>query len=182
MDLSRGYWQIPLTQEARERSVFITPFGFPTWEDHLQHLTQVLGWIHQAGLTIKPEKCQLGMSEVHYLGHRVGGGTLKPEPGKVDAIASWPTPRTKKQVMSFLGTAEYYRRFVPHYSILAKPLTDLTKKKLPSAVDWTNDCETAFRALKAALLSFPVLQAADFTLPFIVQTDASDFGLGAVLS
>ncbi|CAJ0943012.1 unnamed protein product [Ranitomeya imitator] len=154
----------------------------PTWEDHLEHLTQVLWWIQRAGLTIKLEKCQLGMSEVHYLGLRVGGGALKPEPGKVDAITSWPSPRTKKQVMSFLGTTGYYRRFVPHYSTMAKPLTDLTKKKLPFAVDWTVACETAFQALTTALSSSPVLQAADFTRPFVGQTDASNFGLGAVLT
>ncbi|CAN2390102.1 K02A2.6-like [Pristimantis euphronides] len=225
LDLSRGYWQIPMSQEARERSAFITPFGLyeslvmpfgmknapatfqrlvdqlleglggfavaylddiaifsSTWEDHLKHLNRVLRKIQAAGLTIKPEKCQIAMTEVQYLGHRVGGGVLKPEPGKVDAISTWPTPRTKKQVMSFLGTAGYYRKFVPGYSALAKPLTDLTKKKLPQMVNWTAECEQSFSALKAALSSAPVLQAPDFRRRFMVQTDASAYGLGAVLS
>ncbi|CAN2391270.1 K02A2.6-like [Pristimantis euphronides] len=148
LNLNRWYWQIPMSQEARERSAFITPFGLyeflvmpfvmknapatfqrlvdqlleglggfavaylddiaifsSTWEDHLKHLSRVLRKIQAAGLTIKLEKCQIAMTEVQYLGHRVGGGVLKPEPGKVDAISTWPTPRTKKQVMSFLGTA-----------------------------------------------------------------------------
>lgn len=153
-----------------------------TWEEHLIHVNSVLAKITGAGLTIKPEKCQLGMTEVQYLGHRVGGGTLRPEPDKVEAITAWPTPTTKKQVMSFLGTAGYYRKFVPHYSTLAKPLTDLTKKKLPLQVKWTPDTEQAFLALKSALASHPVLQAPDFKRRFIVQTDASNFGLGAVLS
>ncbi|XP_075056968.1 uncharacterized protein LOC142143157 [Mixophyes fleayi] len=153
-----------------------------TWEEHLIHLSSVLAKIAGAGLTIKPEKCQIGMNEVQYLGHRVGGGTLHPEPTKVDAIAAWPTPKTKKQVMSFLGTAGYYRKFVPQYSSLAKPLTDLTKKKLPQVVTWTPDCEEAFTALKSALTQSPVLQAPDFDRRFTVQTDASNYGLGAVLS
>lgn len=153
-----------------------------TWEDHLTHLSQVLKRIQNAGLTIKPGKCQIGMSEVQYLGHQVGGGTLKPEPGKVDAIYNWPTPRTKKQVMSFLGTAGYYRKFVPNYSTLAKPLTDLTKKKLPQIVNWTADCERSLSALKSSLAGSPVLQSPDFTRKFVVQTDASAYGLGAVLS
>ncbi|XP_041424995.1 uncharacterized protein LOC121395491 [Xenopus laevis] len=225
MDLSRGYWQIPMSPEAQERSAFITPFGlyeFQTmpfgmknapatfqrlvnqllgglegfavaylddiaifsnsWEEHLAHLSQVLDRIQGAGLTIKPEKCQIGMTEVQYLGHRVGSGTLRPEPGKVEAITNWPTPKTKKQVMSFLGTAGYYRKFVPNYSALAKPLTDLTKKKLARLVEWTADCDQAFKTLKTSLASAPVLQAPDFTRRFVVQTDASNYGLGAVLS
>ncbi|XP_073409856.1 uncharacterized protein [Dendrobates tinctorius] len=112
------------------------------------------------------------------MGHK---GALKLEPRNVDAIASWPSPRTTKQMMFFLGTAGCYR-FVPHYSSLVKHLTDLIKKKLPFAVDWTNDCETAFRVMKATFSSIPILQAADFTRSFAVQTDASGFGLFAVLS
>ncbi|CAJ0918105.1 unnamed protein product [Ranitomeya imitator] len=84
--------------------------------------------------------------------------------------------------MSFLGTAGYYRRFIQHYSSLAKPLTDLTRKKLPHIVNWTDGCEGAFQALKTALCNAPVLKAVDSSRPFLVQTDASEFGLGAVLS
>uniref|UniRef100_A0A8C5LM99 ribonuclease H n=1 Tax=Leptobrachium leishanense TaxID=445787 RepID=A0A8C5LM99_9ANUR len=94
-----------------------------TWEDHLQHLRAVLDRLGPAGLTVKPDKCHVGMSEVQYLGHRVGGGRQRPEPAKVEAVAQWPTPRTKTQVLAFLGTAGYYRRFVPNYSAIAKPLT-----------------------------------------------------------
>ncbi|XP_077330912.1 uncharacterized protein LOC143973903 [Lithobates pipiens] len=151
-------------------------------EEHLVHLSQVLDQLTAANLTVKPSKCQIAMTNVQYLGHRVGGGTLKPETGKVDAILAWPTPQTKKQVMSFLGTAGYYRKFVCNYSSLAKPLTDLTKKKLPKVVSWTPECEQAFQALKEALARAPVLQAPDFTRRFLVQTDASAYGLGAVLS
>ncbi|XP_075425496.1 uncharacterized protein LOC142465423 [Ascaphus truei] len=99
---------------------------------------------------------------VLYLGHRVGGGHLKPEPTKVEAIVNWPVPCTKKQVLAFLGTACYYSKFVPQYSALAKPLTDLTKKRLSVLVAWSPKCGEAFKALKAALASTPILAASDY--------------------
>uniref|UniRef100_A0A8C5PCY7 Reverse transcriptase/retrotransposon-derived protein RNase H-like domain-containing protein n=1 Tax=Leptobrachium leishanense TaxID=445787 RepID=A0A8C5PCY7_9ANUR len=152
-----------------------------TWEEHL-HIETVLDRIHQAGLTLKPEKCHIGMAEVQYFGHRVGGGKQRPKPEKVEAIVNWPTPRTKTQVMAFLGTAGYYRKFVPNYSSIAKPLTDLTKKSLPSQVAWASECEKAFKQLKRALTDAPLLSAPDPSKLFLVHTDASTFGLGAVLS
>lgn len=142
----------------------------------------VLDKIRAAGLTLKPDKCHLGMAEVQYLGHRVGCGNQRPEPAKVEAVANWPTPRTKTQVLAFLGTAGYYRRFVPDYSTIAKPLTDLTKKNLPRQVLWSPACEAAFLALKQALVNAPVLAAPVPNKRFLVHTDASMFGLGAVLS
>ncbi|XP_073525120.1 uncharacterized protein [Phyllobates terribilis] len=142
----------------------------PTWEEHLEHLEQVVRQIHGSGLIIKPGKCQIGLTKVQYLSHQLGGGTLKPQLEKVDAITSWPTPKTKKQVMSFLGMAGYYKKFIPNYSALPKPLTDLTKKKLPKTVNCTADCEWSFTALTAALASSPVIQAPEFTQQFVVQT------------
>ncbi|CAM5080714.1 unnamed protein product [Eretmochelys imbricata] len=112
---------------------------------------------------------------------QVGQGTISPLQAKVDAIQKWPVPKSKKQVQSFLGLAGYYRRFVPHYSQIAAPLTDLTKKKQPNAVQWTGKCQKAFNKLKATLMSDPVLRAPDFDKPFLVTTDASERGVGAVL-
>ncbi|KAG6922712.1 hypothetical protein G0U57_001209, partial [Chelydra serpentina] len=85
------------------------------------------------------------------------------------------------QVQSFLGLAGYYRRFVPHYSQLATPLTDLTRKNQPNAVQWTDECRKAFNQLKVTLMSDPVLRAPDFDKPFLVTIDASKHGVGAVL-
>ncbi|CAM5073737.1 unnamed protein product [Eretmochelys imbricata] len=223
LDLTKGYWQVPLDESAKERSAFIThlglyefnvlPFGLrnapatfqrlvdgllaglgeyavaylddvaifsDSWADHLEHLQKVLERIREAGLTVKA-KCQIGLNRVTYLGHQVGQGTISPLQAKVDAIQKWRVPKSKKQVQSFLGLAGYYRRFVPHYSQIAAPLTDLTKKKQPNAVQWTGKCQKAFNKLKATLMSDPVLRAPDFDKPFLVTTDASERGVGAVL-
>ncbi|XP_073412006.1 uncharacterized protein [Dendrobates tinctorius] len=153
-----------------------------TWEEHLNHLETLLDRIHQAGITLNPNKCHVGKAEVQYLGHWVGSGKQRPEPAKIEAIAKWPVPCTKTQVMAFLGTVGYYRKFVPNYSSVAKPLTDLTRKNQPRQVTWTSECEEAFRQLKDALTNTPVLAAPDPTKCFLVHTDASMFGLGAVLS
>ncbi|XP_041439585.1 uncharacterized protein LOC121400486 [Xenopus laevis] len=225
LDLSRGYWQIPLAPSAQEKSAFITPFGLfqftvmpfgmknapatfqrlvnrlldgmqdfaqaylddiavfsQTWEEHMQHLQRVLTQIQNAGLTLKAEKCHLAMAEVQYLGHRVGSGQLRPDPAKVEAICQWPIPKTQKQVLAFLGTAGYYRKFIANYSTIAKPLTDLTSRKCSRTIVWTPECESAMNTLKQALANSPVLAAPDFSRRFLLQTDASNFGLGAVLS
>ncbi|CAM4583696.1 unnamed protein product [Caretta caretta] len=121
------------------------------------------------------------MAEVSYLGHWVGSGRLKPEPAKVEVIRDWPAPHTKKQVQAFIGLAGYYRRFVPRFSAIATPITKLCKKGKPDKVVWTEQCQEAFRALKEALVSGPVLANPDFDKPFMVFTDVSDTGLGAVL-
>lgn len=153
-----------------------------TWEEHLRHLGIVLDRIRAANLTLKPDKCNIGMSEVQYLGHRVGCGKQRPEPAKIEAVLNWPVPRTKTQVLAFLGTAGYYRKFVPHYSDIAKPLTNLTKKTLPRQVLSSPECETAFHQLKTALTQAPILAAPNPNKRFVIHTDASMFGLGAVLS
>ncbi|CAM5124296.1 unnamed protein product [Natator depressus] len=152
-----------------------------TWEDHVSQVRQVLDRLQGAGLTVKAEKCKVGMAEVSYLGHRVGSGRLKPEPAKMEVIRDWPAPHTKKQVQAFIGMAGYYRRFVPHFSAIATPITELCKKGKPDKVVWTEQCQEAFRALKEALVSGPVLANPDFDKAFVVFTNASDTGLGAVL-
>ena len=101
---------------------------------------------------------------------------------KVEAVRELPTTRTKKEVLAFLGLTGYYRRFILNYANTATPLTDLTRKMEPNMVKWSGECEAAFRKLKELLCSAPVLQTPDFAQPFIVQTDASDRGVGVVLS
>ncbi|XP_078235923.1 uncharacterized protein LOC144584201 [Pogona vitticeps] len=152
-----------------------------TWEDHLIHLELVLQRLSAAGLTVKASKCQLGSPEIKYLGHMVGGGVIKPLEAKIEAVRDWPRPNTKKKVKSFLGLVGYYRKFIPRFSEIAAPLTDLTRKTADDRIPWTSDCEAAFQRLKEALINYPVLRAPDFDREFIIYTDASNSGVGAVL-
>ncbi|CAM4525184.1 unnamed protein product [Lepidochelys olivacea] len=105
----------------------------------------------------------------------------EPESAKVEVIRDWPSPHPKKQVQAFSGLAGYYRRFVPHFSAIATPITELCKKGKPDKVVWTEQCQEAFRALKEALVSGPVLANPDFDKSFVVFTDTSDTGLWSVL-
>ena len=152
-----------------------------SWEDHLRHLKAVLGQLRELGLTTKPSKCQFALSECTYLGHIVGSGVVKPEKDKLRTIEQYPQPRTKKEIRSFLGLTGYYRRFIQNYSTIATPLTNLTRKSEPEKVVWTSKCNEAFEKLKESLLSTPVMRNPDFTRPFVLQTDASEVGVGAVL-
>lgn len=127
------------------------------------------------------KKCQIAKPEVTYLGYVLGGGSIRPQVDKVQAILSCAPPTTKKIVRSFLGWIGWYRRFVPNFASRAAVLTDLTRKSCPVRVKWTPECEQAFQDLKSCLCKSPVLQSPDFDLPFVVQTDASELGLDAVL-
>uniref|UniRef100_A0A8C1LU18 Gypsy retrotransposon integrase-like protein 1 n=1 Tax=Cyprinus carpio TaxID=7962 RepID=A0A8C1LU18_CYPCA len=225
LDLTKGYWQVPLSKDAKPKTAFSTPSGHwqyrvlpfglhgapatfqrlmdvllrphmayaaayiddvvihsETWGEHLERLRRVLLELRRAGLTANPRKCHLALSEAKYLGFCVGRGLIRPQENKVTAILSAPRPTTKTQVRAFLGLAGYYRCFIPNFSSLASSLTDLTRKGQPEKVAWSPEAEEAFQQVKSALTTEPVLRAPDFTCPFLVQTDASDTGLGAVLS
>ena len=145
-------------------------------------MREVLERLRKAGLTAKPTKCKFAMFEVLYLGHIVGGGTVKPAMDKVYAVKNFPHPTNKTDIRSFLGLTGYYRKFIPQFSEVASPLSDLTKKGRPLDVIWTPDCENAFILLKKALCSEPILRSPNFERSFILQTDASNKGIGAVLS
>ena len=153
-----------------------------TWSDHMDHLRDVLERLRRAGLTIKVKKCQFARSHCTYLGHVVGSGEVRPDSAKVEAVKNFPVPRTKRDVRIFLGLSGYYRRMIPDYSTIATPLTDLTTKAAPTYVVWTTKCNDAFQKLKQRLCNEPVLRTPDFHRQFYLQTDASDVGVGAVLS
>eukprot|EP00731_Ephydatia_muelleri_P011389 Em0006g283a len=202
LDLTRGYWQgdafwpsgAPATfQRLMDKvlqgledyaAAYIDDLviHITTWEEHLTQIQTVFQRLRLAGLTAKPQKCQLGMSRCVYLGHVVGSGLVQPERSKMQGVESFPTPTTKKQVRCFLGMTGYYRKFIPDYASIAAPLTDLTKNAAPNQVVWTDRCEGSFQKLKSLLCREPVLRSPDFTKEFVLQTDASDVGVGAVLS
>lgn len=121
------------------------------------------------------------MAECSYLGHVVGSGRVCPELAKVEAVKNFELPTTKTAVRSFLGLTGYYRKFIPDYATLAAPLTDLTRNSKPTRVSWTPECANAFDQLKQSLCASPVLKSPEWDRPFILQTDASDRGVGAML-
>eukprot|EP00842_Homolaphlyctis_polyrhiza_P001530 jgi/Hompol1/2378/HPOL_005977-RA len=149
-------------------------------EDHVKHVRAVLQRFHEYGLVANVDKCRFGLSEVEYCGHLVSAKGIKPDPHKISAVATWPTPTSLTEVRSFLGLANYYRRFVHRFSELAKPLTELTKKDCKFL--WADAQQSAFDALKAALVSSPVCVAPDFSLPMHVWADACLVSIGGVLT
>ena len=149
------------------------------WEDHLTRLRDLFQRLEEAGLVINLKKSVFGRGTVTYLGHTVGGGSVRPKQANVEAILAFPTPRTRKEVMKFLGMAGYYRRFCKNFATVATPLTNLTSPAQP--FKWTTSCQTSFNNIKAFLVSEPVLKTPDYQSPFHLQIDASGVGVGAVL-
>ena len=150
------------------------------FESALQSLELVLIRVAEYGLQLISTKCNLFRSSVPFLGHIVGRAGLECDPNKVSAVANWIPPSTIKGVREFLGFTGYYRRFVPDYSTVAQPLVRLLGKDCK--FKWTDACQDAFRALRALLIKAPVLAFPKEDLPYIVDTDASDYGIGGVLS
>ena len=225
LDLTKGYWQVPVEETDRPKTSFSTPSGLyqftmmpfglkgapatfqrlmdrvitgldgfvsaylddviifsDTFESHLNQLQQVLTRLKEAGLTAKPQKCNLGADHCQYLGHIIGRGIIQPQQDKVQSVKEFPIPKSKKDVRAFLGLVGYYRKFIPHFSTVAVTLTDLTRKAAPTVVQWNSRCQKAFDTLKNSLCESPLLHGPDFSKQFILQTDASERGIGAVLS
>lgn len=162
-----------------------------TFEEHLVRLETVLQRLREAGLKIKVDKCHFLQSEVRFLGQVVSAQGVSTDPEKVSAVNQWPVPNTLKELRSFLGFCSYYRRFIEGFSRVAGPLHDIVntcvhQKSVAQANklfkdSWTMECQQAFEKLKEKLTCAPTLGYADFTIPFVLETDASNLGLGAVL-
>ena len=151
-----------------------------TEDEHLERLRGVLQRLQDAGLKVRPSKCFFFEREVVFLGHIVSGEGVKPNPTNVDRILSWDVPTSTKQVRQFLGMATYYRRFIKDFAKIAEPLAKLTSKNV--TFTWSDDCMIAFNKLKAALTGPSVMAYPLTDSPFILDTDASDTAIGAVLS
>ncbi|VDI26645.1 Hypothetical predicted protein, partial [Mytilus galloprovincialis] len=225
VDLKSGFHQVPLTEESKHKSAFITqtgiyqfkrmPFGLmnspitfqammshvlrglnwkfvlvyvddilifsQTFEDHLNHLSQVFDRLRHANLKLHPSKCHFAVKEIMFLGHIISREGVKVDPAKTSAVSKFPTPQTQKQLRSFLGMANYYRRFIKDHSKIVFPLNSLLHKDQPVKLKWTPKCQTAFDTIKHALVNAPVLSYPDLDKPFILTCDASDTAIAFVL-
>ena len=149
-------------------------------ESHFKRLDIVFSKLQEAGLKMKPSKCELFKSEVLFLGHIVGQDGIKPNPDTTKAVEDWKTISNVKEIMSFLGLCFYYRSFIKNFSHIAAPLTKLTRKNV--TFYWDDVCEEAFKELKRQLCTAPVLAYPKPGIEYILDTDASDVGIAAVLS
>ena len=243
MDLSKAYYQVPLTERAKKISAFTTPFGLfefqrlsfglvnapmtfqrlmercfqdmnlaeliiflddvlvhaKSLEELEERTINVLARLRKYGLKLDPDKCMFCVKEVCHLGFLLTADGIRPDPFKIEALTTWPVPRTVKDVKSFIGFAGYYRRWVPHFSQLVKPLNDLTAGYIPRKTQkkggkkgtltlaseishlWEDQHQTAFDEVIRLLTSAPILGIADRGQPFTLHCDASGTGLGAVL-
>lgn len=150
-----------------------------TYEENLSHITQVLQILSDNQWQVKLSKCAFAQQEITYLGHTVSRKGVATDASKIAPLVTWPAPTTIKQVRGFLGMIGYYRKFIKNYGVICKPLTNLLKKGVVFV--WTSEPEVAFQTLKTALITAPVLALPDFSKEFIIQSDASECGIGAVL-
>ena len=157
----------------------IVIFG-KSFDEHLQNLSIVLQRIREANLKLQPTKCSLCREEVSFLGHIVSAKGVATDPRNTDKVKEWPTPTSSLEVQQFLGLANYYRRFVKDFAVIAKPLHRLTEKG--AVFRWSEACQQAFAALRDKLTSTPILAFPDFSVEFVLDTDASGTGIGAVLT
>lgn len=150
--------------------------------EHIDHLTQVFERLRKAGLTLRGRKCHVALSQVKYLGHIFSASGMSPDKEKLKTVQEWPVSTNVTEVRQFLGLASYYRRYIHQFANIAKPLNTLTQKKVQ--FNWSKECQASFATLKEKLTQAPVLVYPSFhrnANPFVLQTDASGTGLGAVL-
>ena len=147
---------------------------------HLEHIEIVFSCLREAGLKMKRSKCDFFKSEIHYLGHLISPEGISPLPNKLDSIRHMPVPNSAKEIKQFLGLTGYYKKFVPRFADISRPLTTLTKKD--AKFEWTSACQKSFELLKEALCGEPVLKYTDTSKPYTLYTDASKFGWAGVLT
>lgn len=150
-----------------------------SFDEHLRHLDEVLSALAKEKLYCKLSKCEFAFSVLKFLGHVISGTTIKPDPDKLKAVKEWPEPTSVTEVRRFLGFANFFRRFIERYSVMARPLEELTGRY--AKFHWDLPQQSSFADLRTALLSAPVLRLADVNKPFRVVTDASDQAIGGVL-
>jgi RNase H-like domain found in reverse transcriptase/Reverse transcriptase (RNA-dependent DNA polymerase)/Integrase zinc binding domain/Chromo (CHRromatin Organisation MOdifier) domain len=151
-----------------------------TKEEHTKHVLKVLAKLAERKLLLDPEKCEFYKEEVTFLGFMCGRNGIRMDPAKIEAVTNWKEPTTVKEVQAFLGFANFYRRFIKGFSAVTQPLTMLTRKE--QKWEWTDKAQEAFDTLKECFTSAPILTTFDPERPIVLETDASDFAIGACLS
>jgi len=154
-----------------------------TFEEHLSLLEEVKSKLQDANLTINLDKCEFFKSSLKFLGFIVGSNSLRTDPEKVSCMINYPRPRTATEVKRFVGLCSWYRRFIKDFASLMSPINDLIKgRKKSQSITWNDQAEEAFIKVKQLLVSAPILSQPDFTKKFVIQCDASNTGLGGVLT
>ncbi|CAM5125756.1 unnamed protein product [Eretmochelys imbricata] len=151
-----------------------------TLEEHDNNLQSVLNCISKAGLMLKRSKCKFRQTELSFLGHTISQAGLKPDPAHILAISNAPPPTDLQTLRSFLVLISWYAKFIPSYASVIEPLRELLQGS--STLVWTMDAQASFETVKDLIVHSPVLALFSPVLPTIVTTDASDYGLGAVLT
>ena len=151
-----------------------------TEEEHLQHLEEIFKRLRKAGLKFKLQKCSFFKKHIQYLGHLISDEGIQLLPEKLESIANVLEPQNAKQVKQFLGLLGYYRKFVPHFSDIARPLTQLTQKK--ERFNWTTECDKCFHMLKNYLQEAPILRYPDPSADYILYTDALKYAYAGILT
>ncbi|TYK23312.1 peroxidase 64 [Cucumis melo var. makuwa] len=197
LDLKSGYHQIRMKEKDIEKTAFRTheshyeflviPFGLTnapaTFQSlinqHEKHLEMVFAVLRDNRLFPNKKKCVIAHSKIQYFGHQISNKRVEVDEDKIKSMVNWPQPKDITGLRGFLGLTGYYRRFVKGYGEIAAPLTQLLQN---NAFSRNEEAIVAFEQLKAAMTILSVLALPDWSLPFIIETDASYFGLGAVLS
>ena len=151
-----------------------------TKEEHLTHLKKVFDLLREHKLYAKESKCDFFQTKIHYLGHVISTQGIQMDMAKVNAILHWPHPTNLEELQIFLGLAGFCRKFVHQYARIVVPMTDQLKTK-GKTFTWNKEQQASFNKIKVALASAPILAIVDPTKPFVVETNASDRSIGAVL-
>ena len=153
-----------------------------TFDEHYEHIETVFQLLTDAGLKLKLKKCHFMKQSVNYLGHIISAKGISPDPRKIETIANYKIPVNSEQLASFLGLVGYYRKFISNFGTIARPLSSQTKKNKKEPLVWGEPEQTAFETLRKALISPPILAFPNFDVSFQIFTDASNYGIGAILS
>jgi len=149
-------------------------------EDHRRHVRTILRQVEETGLTLKVSKCEFHTMEIEYLGYVISPQGLQMDEEKIRTIKEWKEPTNVKGIQSFLGFANFYRRFIQDYSWITTPLTRLTRKEV--SWEWGDEQQTAFDTLKTPMVTEPIVQHFDPERPVTIKTDASDYAIRAICS